>query len=480
MLNSPSYKLKIFQKILGVITFASLVSCSEGGKISENSPFIDPDLRPKFLSNTQTGSFVLFSSQYERLSSPIDDAWTRTKEGGLVYVAAGWDGGVQDQAGKWDYGWYEPKAEEVVTRQSYGKQWAHDSELDINDTIYINVKAPEGGSLNVSGTDTLVVQMGNGAQDQETNTHNNFTITLNGGVQNTSDYSWSNVCSTDQKVSSTHQFGLSTYYLNLATFDCSFGNLEDLKEKVAEVVIKVLGGKNPEQDLSTKFNHTMPSVGFIGFVKSDAIGSQEPSPYVLFASQYKLVEGTSEEPFIVSREGGEVKGFSAGKFTYADYGVTHNGPGTETAQSYGAIYRHTEPVDKDDFFGWSIKGPGNGEVDVSLTEKLVIQLGNAQAAKGEFAASNSHMVFTIELKNKDVKTCTTDLELLEASRPGQEGANHYGLQTYYIPLTKFAGCKLQKVEEVAIKVIGGKDSTASVSTDGNETFPVFGFIGFTK
>jgi len=73
MLNSPSYKLKIFQKILGVITFASLVSCSEGGKISENSPFIDPDLKPKFLSNTQTGSFVLFSSQYERLSSPIDE-----------------------------------------------------------------------------------------------------------------------------------------------------------------------------------------------------------------------------------------------------------------------------------------------------------------------------------------------------------------------------------------------------------------------
>ena len=107
---------------------------------------------------------ILFASQYDKLSSPINDAWTRTKEGGLVYVAAGWNGGVQDQAGLWDYGWYETSAVDVAIRQSYGKQWAHDSPLDDNSTIYVNVKAPRGGSLNVSNADTLVIQMGNGAK----------------------------------------------------------------------------------------------------------------------------------------------------------------------------------------------------------------------------------------------------------------------------------------------------------------------------
>ena len=238
-----------------------------GGKISEDSPFIDPDLQPKTLLNTDTGTFVLFSSQYERLSSPISDAWTRTKEGGLVYVAAGWDGGVQDQAGKWDYGWYEPKAEEVLTRQSYGKQWAHDSSLGSNDEIYINVKAPHNGSLDISGTDRLVIQMGNGASPSEINTHNLFTVTLRGGSQNQSDYSWSEDCSVDHQVSSTHQFGLSTYYLPLSSFKCIKGTIETLSTRLAEVLVKVIEGKNPEQDNSTKLNHTMPSVGFIGFTK---------------------------------------------------------------------------------------------------------------------------------------------------------------------------------------------------------------------
>ena len=80
MLFSISQRLKFFQKIIAMFAFASVVNCNGGGKISEDSPFIDPDLQPKTLLNTDTGTFVLFSSQYERLSSPISDAWTRTKE----------------------------------------------------------------------------------------------------------------------------------------------------------------------------------------------------------------------------------------------------------------------------------------------------------------------------------------------------------------------------------------------------------------
>ena len=82
----------------------------------------------------------------------------------------------------------------MVTRQSYGKQWAHDTPLNDNDTIYITVKGPNGGKVDVSGTDTLVIQMGNGAQDDNVNTHNVFTVALKGGVQNPDDYSWSEIC----------------------------------------------------------------------------------------------------------------------------------------------------------------------------------------------------------------------------------------------------------------------------------------------
>ena len=399
--------------------------------------------------------------------------------GGLVYVAAGWDGGVQDQEGKWDYGWYETSGADVVTRQSYGKQWAHDSALDDNDTIYITVKGPNGGKVDVSGTDTLVIQMGNGAAADQINTHNVFTIALKGGVQSTDDYSWSEICTVDQTVSSTHQFGLSTYYLPLSSFSCSSGSLEALRTGVTEVVVQVIGGKNPEQDTTTSFNHTMPSVGFIGFTNSTAVGSSAPAANVLFASQYAPIAGASAEPFIVTEEGGEVYGFSGGKFTYADYGVTHDGPGVPAAQAYGAIFQHSEAVTEADYFGWTIKGPGNGSVNACGADELVIQLGNAQASTGEFAAANSHMTYTVELKDASGQLCGHDLTLAENTRPGQEGANNFGLQTYYIPMSEFSGCSASAISEVAVKVVGGKDAEASASTEGNATFPVFGFIGFT-
>ena len=43
--------------------------------------------------------------------------------------------------------------------------------------------------------------MGNGSS--ESNTHNIFTVSMKGGVQNSSDYSWSNSCSSDVTLDST-------------------------------------------------------------------------------------------------------------------------------------------------------------------------------------------------------------------------------------------------------------------------------------
>ena len=440
-------------------------------------------------SNPNSSGSILFASQYSRIDGGYQGAYTKTSEEGLVYVAAGYSGDVQNVAGNWDYGWFETVDAHIIEGQSYGKQWAHDSALEKGDTVYINVKAPKNEAVDASGTDTLVIQMGNGAEPDQINTHNVFTVTLHGGTQPNADnaswqdadtkYNWTEVCSTDQKVSSTNKFGLSTYYLKLNKFKCSSGSLVDLKEKMEEVVVKVIAGKNPKQDRSSTMNHTFPRVGFIAFVNSTAIGSTAPTANVLFASQYTPIEGASGEPYIESQEGGEVYGFSGGKFSYADYGVTHNGPGVPTAQAYGAIYQHTEAVTEADYFGWAIKGPGNASVNACGADDLVIQLGNAQASTGEYAAPNSHMVFTIELQNDSGQSCEYDLTLAESTRPGQEGANDFGLQTYYIPMSEFSGCSANAISQIAVKVVGGKDADASGSSEGNATFPVFGFIGFT-
>ena len=443
-------------------------NCSQESLICENGSSLEGFLN---CSVNDTRESILFASQYDRLSSPVNDAWTKTKEGGLVYVAAGWSGGVEDQAGKWDYGWYETSATDVSIRQSFGKQWAHNTALDDNDTVYINVKAPGGSNLNASVADTLVIQMGNGAEADKTNTHNVFTVTLNGGSQNSTDYSWSEVCSFDQKVSSTHKFGLDTYYIPLNSFNCTDGNLGNMKSTVSEVVVKVIKGKNPSQDNSIELNHTMPSVGFIGFT-GNAISSGNSS-YVLFASQY-ITTGKSS-PSMISKEGGEVYGFSKGKFTYADYDMNNAPGGLGSAQAYGGIYRHTEPITSEDYFGWSIKGPNNSSVNASGASNLVIQLGNAQNE----SVTNSHSIFTIDLKDSTGNVCPYDQMIDDNTRPPSSG-NDFGLQTYYIPLSNFAGCNLGIVSEIGVKVVGGKDTSASASSSNNDTFPIFGFIGFTK
>jgi len=118
-------------------------------------------------------------------------------------------------------------------------------------------------------------------------------------------------------------------------------------------------------------------------------------------------------------------------------------------------------------------------VNVCGADDLVIQLGNAQASTGEYAAPNSHMTYTIELQDESEAKCAYDLTLEDNTRPGQDGANNFGLQTYYIPMSEFSGCSASAISQVAVKVVGGKDTSASASTEGNATFPVFGFIGFT-
>jgi hypothetical protein len=492
--------LKRIANALILLVIVGLLSCSEGGIIETNNPFIDPDDVPKAIENTEVSGFVLYASQYERISNTLD-AYTKTKENGLVYVGLGYyesesSKAIEDVAGNWDWAWYEtPTTAEIENRQSFGKQWAHNTSLEEGDVVFINVRAPNRTTLDLSESDTLIIQMGNGADsDNNTdngssnpqNSHQIFTVTLNGGTQD-STYNWDNSCSTDQVMSSSHQFGLSTYYLELSQFECSVGDLDSLKSKTAEVVLKVIGGKDSAADASTSNNKTMLRIGYIGFSTQGAVGSNKPSPYVLFASQYESKPQASGDPMIRSKEAGDVTKFVEGtRFSHTGYGVDNETDGFNKFQAYGQQFNHNQAVDSNDSFGWRINGPGNGSVNLTATDQIVLQVGNAQQSEGSFAALNSHMVFTIELNNNSGNTCSYDLQIENSTRPGPAGKSQTGLRSYYIELSQFDGsnCDLnelkKEVHQVVIKVIGGKSNGASSSTSGNETFPIFGFIGFTE
>ena len=154
-----------------------------------------------------------------------------------------------------------------------------------------------------------------------------------------------------------------------------------MKSNLTEVMMSVEYGKNASADNSTSNNTTALSLGFIGFTK-DGASSSGSAEYVLFASSYGTISGAVSEPYIKSKEGGDIYGFSGGNFSYAGWGVTSGSGGIPEFQSYGAIFQHTSAVSASDYFGWTVKGPNNSTIDASNTSKLILQVGNAQDASG--------------------------------------------------------------------------------------------------
>ncbi len=105
-----------------------------------------------------TGS-VLFSSQYSAAASGSDSSLKAvSKEGG--YVKAG-------EGGNFTYGNYGLFTDALMKeRQAFGIQWTHNGTAttpDGNSYVFISFGAPDNGSLNVSNSENIVIQMGNGA-----------------------------------------------------------------------------------------------------------------------------------------------------------------------------------------------------------------------------------------------------------------------------------------------------------------------------
>ena len=118
-----------------------------------------------------------------------------SKEGG--YVKAG-------EGGNFTYGNYGLFTDALMKeRQAFGIQWTHNGTAttpDGNSYVFISFGAPDNRSLNVSNSENIVIQMGNGAAADQSNTHKVFTVEVNGGSATGSWPAWTNSCYYDQTL----------------------------------------------------------------------------------------------------------------------------------------------------------------------------------------------------------------------------------------------------------------------------------------
>lgn len=218
------------------------------------------------------------------------------------------------------------------------------------------------------------------------------------------------------------------------------------------------------------------------------------SPYVLYSSMYSLISGASSEPYAITAEGGNVYSFFTGNFGY-QWGLGENANYIKQRQAYGVQGGTSVAAsDSTSSFGLAIRSPANSSsgIDMSQSSSMVIQMGNGTATD---AFANSPMVFTVVLnagtQNSDYSwptSCSYDQTLTTGSRPGTGQAGWgtpYGLQSYTIPLSSFTctsgtlSAAKSGLKEVVVKVVGGKDSTASAVASNSALLQV-GHIAFVK
>ena len=268
-------KIKIFKfNIIFLVSSLLLVfGCAkeDDSKTSTDNVTTSSDTdNTSSVTSVPTGS-ILFSSQYSAASSGSDSSLKAvSKEGG--YVKAG-------EGGNFTYGNYGLFTDALMKeRQAFGIQWTHNGTAttpDGNSYVFISFGAPDTGSLNVSNSENIVIQMGNGAAADQSNTHKVFTVEVNGGSATGSWPAWTNSCYYDQTLdndsflgqSGSNSYGLRTYEIPLSGLTCysGGGTVSSLKDNVSEVIVKVVGGKDSNADNSTSLNYTFPTIGFIGF-----------------------------------------------------------------------------------------------------------------------------------------------------------------------------------------------------------------------
>ena len=219
------------------------------------------------------------------------------------------------------------------------------------------------------------------------------------------------------------------------------------------------------------------------------------TPRQILASQMEAVGNSNARTY----EGGNVNVFANGNFNegrlHWDFGsnIAEQNNNIQQRQSYGAQRANNGLADADDNFGMVISAPSNGSMNISSATHIVLQTGNGRPESGPFSSAISHMVYTVDLiatVGQRTVTCSADLALGADDRAlGSTGVNPYAIHTFRIAITDFADeCRdgglseiLPQLNQVAVKVVGGKDPVASAdqgSSDNSAVLLQVGWIGF--
>ncbi|MDI9335745.1 MAG: hypothetical protein QM520_01755 [Gammaproteobacteria bacterium] len=236
-----------------------IAACGGGGSTSAGTP----------------SSFVLFASMYHKVVGAKADPFVRTTEGGNVY---------EFKHAAIGRSWGTDTDETINYRQAYGAQWYHVAAMTSVHHYGLAIKAPitnstlptDTNSVDISNTNNLIIQLGNGAGANNTNTHTKYTILLNAGTQTQApEYAWPYSCTYDQTLGANSRpgdlspAGLQQYKIPLSSFTCNSASaLASVKSGLKEVVVKVVGGSDAAS-ASTTLNDTLVLVGHIAFIKAE-------------------------------------------------------------------------------------------------------------------------------------------------------------------------------------------------------------------
>ena len=156
------------------------------------------------------------------------------------------------------------KRTQIRERQAYGIERGSSATLSAESSFGITFNAANDGTVNISQSSILVIQMGNGSFS--TNSFSVFTIELSDGT---------NWCRVNQDVSAAksnsdappagvHFYGLRTYELALSAFTaCSSGAVGDVQTALSSVSVKVIAGEQANSD--ALYTNTLIHLGWVAF-----------------------------------------------------------------------------------------------------------------------------------------------------------------------------------------------------------------------
>lgn len=212
--------------------------------------------------------YVLFASAFKQNPNGNPDSGVphvQTLEGGLVYEFSDPVLTADDTGFELNWGTSRFWSDTVVPqdlinmRQAYSLQASHIGGVALsgqNTYFGAAIQAPAGGSVNISASENLVIQLGDELLDNPDFGGGSikFTVTLSGGgdQKGAPTYAWPQSCNADVTVlNSDAQFNIGTYIVPLSSFaDC---DLTALKVDLREVAVKLVEGKNPDLDSKGTF-----------------------------------------------------------------------------------------------------------------------------------------------------------------------------------------------------------------------------------